>query len=61
MLYKDDEFKNDRNDQSEQKPNAYRVNDDNVEEKDLAKSMTGSDAPGSTGAGSGSAAASDIR
>jgi hypothetical protein len=42
MLYKDDEFVNDRNDHSkpQNKPNAYRIDDgDNVEEKDLERSF----------------------
>jgi hypothetical protein len=46
MLYKDDEFKNDKNDHSEQqnKPNAYRIDDDtNPDEKNLVRSMIGDD------------------
>jgi hypothetical protein len=39
MLYTDEELNNDRDDHSQQKPNAYRVDDDNVEEKDLEKSF----------------------
>lgn len=42
MLYNNDAFEDDRNNHSEQepdKPNAYRVGDDNVEEKDLKKSL----------------------
>lgn len=47
MLYKDDEFKNGRDDHSEQeqnKPNAYRIDDDNnTDEKNLVRSMIGND------------------
>lgn len=45
MLYKDDEFKNDRDNHSEQsqdKPNAYRVDDDeNTDENDLKRTLFG--------------------